>query len=288
MRSASIADWILRRVVDKERATSMVGDLVEISRQKGMVWFWLSVMGVVVARVWRPMLGVTLVAYSGLWVSVQIFRILFGFPEGHFSGHYPPDFWRPLLEAAGFVGGFLGLAAAYSAIRFGVRDRFAQTVFAVAALCLGLIYGWWQPVVILVCCIAACVGLLAVCVISRQRRRALLTLPIIFATGYLGVHLAGFLNWVYVQSAVTLFGPYSATGQRGYNEHPNMVWMGALRWHNIPINGRPSEFWIGFWGSQVIYALAIAAACEVMHWWSMSNSKKGSALENGEALPGIS
>ncbi len=43
MRSASIADWLLRRVASKEQAASIVGDLVEISPRKGIVWFWLAV-----------------------------------------------------------------------------------------------------------------------------------------------------------------------------------------------------------------------------------------------------
>jgi hypothetical protein len=265
MRSASIADWILRRVAGKEQAASMVGDLMEISQHKGMMWFWFSVIGVVAARVWRPALGLVLAAYSGFWIVLRLSMELFA----HHVKHRPPERWVPVSEVVLSVGGYLCVATVYSAIRFGVRDRFVQSAFAIEAVYVGLIYGWWQPVV-LGCCIASFAGVVAISAMSGERRRAVLILPVVAATGYLSVYLAGFLLTIYS----VLFHPEFPgwIGPRGYTGHFSLRYL----------------FWTEFYLQQASQTLAIAAVCEIMRRWSMGNSKKGSALENGEALPGIS
>jgi hypothetical protein len=274
MRSASIADWILRRVVGKERAVAMVGDLVEISQQKGMVWFWLAVGRVVAARMWRPILGLMLVSYSGFWISYKLGTALFG-------RHYPPNTWILVLGVFQCMGIYLCWATVYSAIRFGVRDRFVQAAFAIAVLCVVLVYGWWQPVVV-GCCIAGFAGVAAISVGCRERRRAALTLPLVAAAGILSAFLGAKASYLFIR-----YGLHWDVGQLVTHEHPGTVWMGLMGMVASPYMN-PVLFMVGFWGSQVLQTLAIAAACEVMHRWSMSKPKNDQMLEDGEVLPDIS
>jgi hypothetical protein len=133
MRSASIADWILRRVAGREQAASMVGDLVEISQHKGMVWFWFSVFSVVVALGWRPVLGLILATYSGFWISF----LLYTESLGSHAKHHSPELWKPVCMTVLAFGISLCWAMVYCALRFGVRNRFVQMACAVAACAWG-------------------------------------------------------------------------------------------------------------------------------------------------------
>ena len=177
MRSVSLADWILRRVAGREQAASMVGDLVEISQHKGMVWFWFSVFSVVVARGWRPVLGLILATYSGFWISF----LLYTESLGSHAKHRSPELWKPVCMTVLAFGISLCWAMVYCALRFGVRNRFVQMAFAVAALCVGLACGWWQPV-ILGCCIAGLAGIVGISVASREVGRTALALLVVVAT----------------------------------------------------------------------------------------------------------
>jgi hypothetical protein len=68
MHSSSIAEWIVARFTDKQRAASMVGDLVELEPQKGPPWFWFSLVRVVISLAWRRCLAFIVAPYAGLWM----------------------------------------------------------------------------------------------------------------------------------------------------------------------------------------------------------------------------
>ncbi len=262
MRSASIADWLLRRVASKEQAASIVGDLVEISPRKGIIWFWLAVAGVVAARIWRPALGLVLATYSGFWIGLNLWRELFIWH----ARHRPPEFWVPVFQVVLGVGVYLCWATVYSAIRFGVRDRFVRSFLAVAAVCVGLIYGWWQPFV-LGCCIAGFAGVVGISIANRESRRTALSLPVVVVIAIFTEYVSRFAFMIY-----------------RYLSSPEFP-----RWVEPRYHGEPhSLVWFVFHMHRAIETLAIAATCEIMRRWSMSNSQKDSALEDGERLPGIS
>src|SRR3981081_2060490 len=65
MHSSSIAEWIVARFTDKQRAVSMVADLVELEPQKGPLWFWLSLIRVVISLAWRRSLAFIVAPYAG-------------------------------------------------------------------------------------------------------------------------------------------------------------------------------------------------------------------------------
>ena len=53
MRKDRIAEWLLVLVTSRERAGSIVGDLVESADTQGSVWFWSSVLRAASALIWR-------------------------------------------------------------------------------------------------------------------------------------------------------------------------------------------------------------------------------------------
>lgn len=67
MRNASTAEWILCRLTSRERAASMIGDLVEIGERRGTLWFCLSLAGVAFSLVWRRPLAFAAALYAGAW-----------------------------------------------------------------------------------------------------------------------------------------------------------------------------------------------------------------------------
>ena len=134
MFSASCAEWILARLTNETRAASIVGDLLEDARERGPEWFWLCVAGIVLSLTWRYFLALMV----GL-VSCQILRSLpvpvFGQLHGLPAVPQPPHSWWPFFHWLGYICMLLWVAAPYTAIRYGLRDRFAQlTVF----ICLTL------------------------------------------------------------------------------------------------------------------------------------------------------
>jgi|ERR1700677_3644572 hypothetical protein len=64
MRHGACAEWILTRFIDRQRASSIVGDLIE-EQQRGTVWFWLSLMGVTLSIARRPLGGFLLATFAG-------------------------------------------------------------------------------------------------------------------------------------------------------------------------------------------------------------------------------
>lgn len=52
MRSARVAQWILGLFLEPDRATAYTGDLVEEAAEFGSLWFWSSVVRLVVMRFW--------------------------------------------------------------------------------------------------------------------------------------------------------------------------------------------------------------------------------------------
>jgi hypothetical protein len=74
MHSTHIAEWILGLVTSRDRAASTVGDLVEESSSRGVVWFWSGILRIAASLLWRGVaenpLRLVGVAFIGLAVDV--------------------------------------------------------------------------------------------------------------------------------------------------------------------------------------------------------------------------
>lgn len=142
MRSAGVAEWMLARWMSKDRAMGVVGDLEETAVGRGRVWFWRSVMGVLVATAWRPVAG-----YVAAVVGVGALRVLVSY---HFVARakvHPPTTAQVVWGAMPVPITLLWFVALYGLIRFGWKDVVTRLAAGYALLGGIMVYFCWQPAV---------------------------------------------------------------------------------------------------------------------------------------------
>jgi hypothetical protein len=244
MHSSSIAEWIVARFTDEQRAVSMVGDLVELEPQKGPLWFWLSLIRVVISLAWRRSLAFIVAPYAGLWMLGKLAAAL----QNSYLRHAPPGTWGVPgnLQLLPIVGAFLWILLPYTAIRYGVRDRLTQLVLALVGMITAVVYGWGQPIALAVC-IALGVCVLAASAIGREYRRAVMVLLVAWLTGFGSWMLAMFLAYEYRRHVY----PGSSLGE--LREHPSIGWVSL--------------------GLLMITGWMITTACSRMHHWLMRDKQ---------------
>lgn len=190
MRSDFVAEWMVGRFTAKNRAATIVGDLVELKPQKGSSWFWFSVSRVVLFLTWRrlaALIAALFAAYGASIVSNTIgSRVLpFASPHTHLLST-----WEPLFFVL-VIGHMLGwMALAYSAIRYGFSDKLTQFTFIWTIVTTAGCYGWGQPIVVTLC-ILLTLCTLAACVAWTEWRRAALILFASILTGFACFFLSG-------------------------------------------------------------------------------------------------
>lgn len=195
MRKAVLAEWVMSRLTDRSRAACVVGDLLETAAQQGSFWFWLCAARIVLRLIWRPAIAFVATFYVGLFwrrefmiqASILPYQtrqnvwdlilvcLRLGVPMGNMSEVHFRAVW---------FGTVLWMAAPYAAIRYGLRDKFAQLALGICGLITVAVFFWWTPIVS-VLCIALALSFFVVSVRSSQRRRSLaaLTAVLVFAFG---------------------------------------------------------------------------------------------------------
>jgi hypothetical protein len=203
MRKAVWAERILSRYVDRNRAASIVGDLVETTALQGSLWFWLSVVRIVLYLAWRPTLAFVAALYIGLFwrreFTIQanilpyqtrpnvLYLILaclrLGIPYGNMSELHFRTVW---------FGTVFWIVVPYAVIRYGLRDKFAQLASGLCLLMTVIVFFSRIPAVIVVC-VALALSFFIGSLRSAPRRSALLALAgvlvIAFAGGLLSMYL---------------------------------------------------------------------------------------------------
>jgi hypothetical protein len=202
MPNAAWAEWIIARLSDRDRAASIIGDLLESRGEENPAWFWWSVAGVVLSLVWRSLVGFV-VAYLCLSFLAHA-RALMQCPHARGSWfsplmdcpsamlhHEPPQIWMPF-----FAGGVLiSIVAPYAVVRYGFRDRFAQLTVALFAPTVVVLFYWWVSAVILLSLLLV-LSIVAFAAAFVDGRRALLVLTAALVIGYGGMQLAPHLaDW---------------------------------------------------------------------------------------------
>jgi hypothetical protein len=215
MRTASTAEWILCRVTTKERAVSMVGDLVEIQERKGLLWFWLSVARVALSLFWRRPLAFLAAFYVGMWTFGWLMMAIYGIN----ALHRPPGFCMPVFDVLILAGSTLWAVSLYAAIRYGLQERSAQLSLAYAGLVTAVIYLWWQPEV-LVACIAAALIIATAFILKSKLRKESLVVLVAVSIGSAARFLAFILSAIYQHFLYR--GPW---GDREMQEHPSLEWV---------------------------------------------------------------
>jgi hypothetical protein len=236
MRTASTAEWILCRVTTKERAASMVGDLVEIEKQKGLLWFWLSIARIALSLYWRRPLAFVAAVYAQLWIFNRFSVEIWGIDSPHRMA-YSTSFCRA-INGAGII---LWIVLSYAAIRYGFRDRLTQLAMGLTGVVTLFIYFWWLPVAAAIC--AVLFGLIVVVsVLNRDRRNAAMVLLVTVPVG-----LAGGLLVMFLGSACPLIFYLIPKGDGRLQEFIYVYYMAFLVFFMTP--------WV------------TTAACSRMHNW---------------------
>jgi hypothetical protein len=168
MRAAWFVEGILRRVTTRDRASAIVGDLVEMKEQKGAVWFWLAAAGVLFSLVWRWPIAFVASFYAGAWSFEAFLMATVGIHAQHIPEDYP---WAQVLWGIVLAGSCAIALGVFAGIRYGLHERATQMVSAWATLAAAVIYLWWVPAVLVTCIASAlALGLYSVC--AREGRRA--------------------------------------------------------------------------------------------------------------------
>jgi hypothetical protein len=177
LRNIAIAEQILSLVMDRGRAASTVGDLLEDSSTRDSRWFWPSIAMILFSRIWRPVVGFVGSAYATLY---GMFAFSWGSRHYHATGQLVP--LVGLLSVQTFI------AAVYCVCCYGIKDDLTQVAGVLAgAGILGVWYGSLPGFEVSAAIVA--VVFIAASVLSIERRRALFTLVVSLAASYAGWRL---------------------------------------------------------------------------------------------------
>jgi hypothetical protein len=252
MRSIAVAEWIIGRFTNKSQAASIIGDLVELKPQKGSLWFWLSLAGVVLSLTWRrPIAFVAALLAGSFGYGVFVMAIWRIHPQ-----RLPEHQWMFVLGLLGEAGPVLLMVLMYAVIRYGLRDRFTQLALAFTSIAMAaVIYSLWQSVTLAVA-IAVGIFVVAASIANKQRLKAALALTIAVAVGSVGSKLAWYTT--------AFYGHYLISGRMGDRElqaaHPSFVWM-ALCMYLLTV-------WL------------VTTVCSHAHGWLVRNISLDSEIES--------
>ena len=199
MREADWAEWMIARFTSRDRAASIVGDLLESQLHRGALWFWLSFIGIVLSLNRRR-----LVAF---FIAFVCFHFLRGLPMPVFaplSGRPPADepleMWQSFFVFLGWIAMLLWVVTPYALLRYGFRDRFGQVALAFCVPITTAIFYWWIPGIVVTCmALALCIPISSV--VFNRRPSVLLALVLALVLGYCGVQLTLYLAAWYLELA---------------------------------------------------------------------------------------
>jgi uncharacterized membrane protein YwzB len=143
MPEKQLAQWLLQRVSSRERASEMIGDLLEQYRD-APVRFNLAVAQVFVAHAWRWAVGIVVAIFS-LLIPIPLFnhiatrRLLLAFQGNEVITHH----WMLWASAFLFISIRFWSLTALSLVRYGIRDRLTQiSVFLALVTTSAACFAW--------------------------------------------------------------------------------------------------------------------------------------------------
>jgi hypothetical protein len=169
MDKAKAAEWLLRRVVDRARASELVGDQLEAYPDAGGVRFWASISGLLLRFSWRSLLGMAASPVLGLTIAMAFF--IFTNPDS--TGNLGLSDMTVFHVKTYLLGMsvLLWMATAFSLIRLGWRDVLTGVGMVASVLWSASIAFLWQrpSATVLILLWAA---FFVVCLSGAKRRRA--------------------------------------------------------------------------------------------------------------------
>jgi hypothetical protein len=169
MHKAPVAEWLLAHVSTSQRASEVIGDLLE--QKTSPTQFWFTIASVFFALTWRWILGAFLAGLSG-FVVLAPYSLLVK-PRWNLAHQEPWVLWAMYLAAAAVCFGTnTGLAIS----RYGFRDRLTWMSAAIWATLIACASCAWMPNAPYVITLLLTAGLAALLLSSATRRLALCVL----------------------------------------------------------------------------------------------------------------
>lgn len=250
MRKAEFAEMILCRLTDKDRAASIVGDLVE--QEKNSAWFWRAFVAVAGSLAWRPAIAFLIAFYVGNKTMGAFSMAVYGIHAKHVPDAYP---WEPIFFCTTLIGPALWSIAMYALVRHGLRDAATQLVILSTGLITVFQYFWWQPA-ILVICLAAAMSVVAVSVVQPKLRKAAVVVLVAVAVASTTRIAAALLCDLYAR----LLRASASSGHDIFYGHPSLVW--------------------GVLSSLILSLYATVFAWSHMHTWMKARSPEESVVSD--------
>jgi hypothetical protein len=206
-----LSEWILRRVCSSDRASEIMGDLLE-QHSDSRVRFGLAWAQVVLALSWRSAVGVTAAFFSLFVVSATYAH----FTAGKFSSGPPANdiayvhqAWEPWAAYLCLASLCLWTIAAISISRYGIGDRLTRLSALLSVLLTFSACVAWLPHATQVIA-GALLLLLGGCLSHDVYRRVLLALAATMASFAISVRVLAYVTVRIVPSRdVQVFGGYS-------------------------------------------------------------------------------
>jgi hypothetical protein len=208
MRNVEPTEWLLARFAGRDRASAILGDLLEVSTTRGRVWFWTAYIHTLISLGWRAPVAF-LCAYScsnSYWLLTAIrasMHWLFHWvPLAGHVNHMPLEIRLDPLVSPLYGLHFL---APFVLVCFGLRDRLTRLALV---LFLGILptYSNRLAGLSVVEVFAAIAVLVALCL--REWRRPLLVLALCLMPRYALVEALQY-SYQPAHRAIFLHHPFS-------------------------------------------------------------------------------
>ena len=133
MPKTALPEWLLAHIVGPDRASVILGDLLEISAIRGRLWFWTAYTRTLISLGWRTPVALILTVvsfkYVRLWLLKGVRSLLIGHPITLASlggrSYFHSACWILSLQTVFY----LWIVLPYVAIRFGLRNRLTYLAF---------------------------------------------------------------------------------------------------------------------------------------------------------------
>lgn len=185
MRDALWAEWLIARFTERNRASCIVGDILESNSDRGVFWFWLRVVEIILSLNWRP-LAAFLAAFLCLCSLRALPMPIFAPLDGGPPGDQPPEAWRSLFAILVWLGVLLWVVTPYSLIRYGLRDNLGQLAFAFCVPITLTIF-FYRSTACVALSSATGLAIFSFSLTFARWRRALLALVAALVVGYGGI-----------------------------------------------------------------------------------------------------
>lgn len=171
MYKAPIAEWLLAHVSTSQRASEVVGDLLE--QKPSPTRFWVTITRILVALTWRWILGVFLAGLSGLVVLAPYSLVV----KARWNLAHPhTDPWMISAMYLALAAVCFGTNTGLTISRYGFRDRLTWMSGAIWAVFIVCSCCAWMPHAPYVVALLLTAGLAAPMLFSATRRLVLCVL----------------------------------------------------------------------------------------------------------------